>query len=75
MPEIIWSGRVFYDGQYREGRVVRTPEKGDLACEIDSGHDAMLQTVWRRSEDGVFREFLVHCGNILLAARQEASSC
>ena len=70
MPEIIWTGEVFYSGQNRNGRVVRIPDAGDLVFEIEWGHDAMMQQIWKRSED-TFREFLIHCGNVLLALAQK----
>lgn len=72
MPHVIWTGEVFYDGQKRMGRVVRCPDDGgDLVFEVDLGHhDAMMQTIWKRSEEGAFREFLIHCGNVLASTRK-----
>lgn len=65
MSEIIWADTVFYNGHHRNGRVVRCPDTGDLVFEVDSGDDAMMQKIWIRSEEGAFREFLIHCGNVL----------
>lgn len=71
MPEVIWTDAVFYDGQSRLGRVVRCPEAGDLVFEVEHGHDAMMQKIWKRSQDGAFREFLIHCGNVLALAQKK----
>ena len=71
MPEIIWAGEVFLDGQNRNGRVVRCPDTGgDLAFEVEWGHDAMMQKIWKHNEEGAFREFLIHCGNVLVLAQK-----
>jgi hypothetical protein len=70
LPEVIWTDSVFYNGQNRLGRVVRCPDAGDLVFEVEYGHDAMMQKIWKRSEDGAFREFLIHCGNVLALAQK-----
>ena len=74
MPEVVWTGEVFYDGQKRIGRVVRCPDTGgDLVFEVVWGEDAMMQTIWKRSQEGAFREFLIHCGNILALAQKNVT--
>ncbi len=74
MPEIIWTGEVFYDGQKRQGRVVRCSDSdGVLTFEVAWGQDAMLQTIWKRSQEVAFREFLIHCGNVLALAQKNVT--
>lgn len=71
MSEIIWTGEVRYSGQYLNGRVVRWGVDGDLAFEVELGHDAMWQKIWKHYEQGAFREFLIHCGNVLVSAQKK----
>ena len=72
MPKVIWTGQVFYDGQNRTGRVVRDDDQGDLVFEVEWGHAAMGETIWKRSEEvrtqAPFREFLIAAGNLMMAA-------
>lgn len=68
MRKVIWTGKVFYDGQSRDGRVVRaSDEGGDLAFEVERGHAAMGEPIWKHSE-GPFREFLIAAGALMEAA-------
>jgi hypothetical protein len=70
MPEVIWFGEVAYDGQNRNGRVVRSEADGDLAFEVERGQDAMMQKIWKPSEIGAFREFLIYCGNVIMSQKR-----
>lgn len=70
MPTIIWGGEIFYSGQKRNGRAVRCHDTGDLIFEVEWGHDAMMQKIWKHCEEGAFREFLIHCGNVLALAQK-----
>ncbi len=68
MRKVIWTGEVFYDGQSRKGRVVRAAEEGgDLAFEVEWGHAAMGEPIWKHSQEP-FREFLVAAGALMEAA-------
>lgn len=68
MRKVIWTGKVFYDGQSRNGRVVRVADEGGgLAFEVEWGHAAMGEPIWRHSQEP-FREFLIAAGALMEAA-------
>ena len=63
MPEVIWTGEIFHDGQYRDGRAVLRDDP-HVVFEYFYRPDAMNEPIWKRV-DFAPQEFLIAAAKAL----------